>query len=110
MNQKEIENKFGELTQLLIELNCRVANQEAVMRLERENKKLTELLKVAKCPSCDGSGAVQVQVSERYTVTRDMAIDAGDPSMEGATFSEDEWELQQCQWCDERNTAIKNLT
>lgn len=39
---------------------------------------LRALLKVAKCPACDGSGSIQHQIGE------------------------DEWEAEQCQWCFER--------
>jgi hypothetical protein len=42
-----------------------------------ENRKIKGMLKVAKCPNCDGSGAVPVQVGP------------------------DDWEAEQCQWCDE---------
>lgn len=42
-------------------------------------EKLEKLLEVAKCPDegCDGKGTVAVQVAEN------------------------DWEAQQCQWCDE---------
>ncbi len=66
-----------------------------------EIERLQGLLKVAKCPNCDGSGCIARQVSSRQYVTRDMAIDAGDESLEGSLYSEDEWEQEQCQWCDE---------
>src|SRR5207237_96201 len=33
-----------------------------------------------------------VQTSERQYVTRDMANDAGDPSMEGSLYSDEEWQ------------------
>lgn len=55
-------------------------------RLERQLSAIApnviELLRVAQCPACDGSGAIPHQIGE------------GD------------WELQQCQWCDERQQAI----
>ncbi len=66
-----------------------------------EIKRLWGLLSVAKCPNCDGSGCIAHQVSSRQYVTRDMAIDAGDESLEGSLYSDDEWEQEQCQWCDE---------
>jgi hypothetical protein len=46
---------------------------------EKENAELLKLLGVAKCPNCDGNGAIQV--------------------------AEDDWE--QCQWCYERNEKIQ---
>lgn len=72
----------------------------------REIEKLKELLRVAKCPACDGSGSIPVQTSAQEYVTRDMAMDAGDLSMEGSLYSEEKWEQQQCQWCDERKTVL----
>jgi len=47
-----------------------------------ERDHLKTLLRVAKCPECDGSGGIPVQVSE------------------------DDWEEQQCRWCFERNMAV----
>lgn len=64
------------------------------------------LLAVAKCPNCDGSGTAMRQTSVRQYVTRDMAVDAGDPSMEGSLYLDDEWEPEQCQWCYERKTLL----
>lgn len=66
------------------------------------------LLRVATCPNCDGSGAVMRQVSCRQYVSRDMAIDAGDLSMEGSIYREEEFEPEQCQWCYERDALISS--
>ncbi|HUX46575.1 MAG TPA: hypothetical protein VMV58_01055, partial [Desulfosporosinus sp.] len=52
--------------------------------LEAENEGLKKLLEQAVCPNCDGSGGISHQVSERRYVARDMAIDAGDTSLEGS--------------------------
>ncbi len=43
----------------------------------KEIERLRGLLKVAKCPNCDGSGGIPHQVGNG------------------------EWEQEQCQWCDE---------
>lgn len=67
------------------------------------------LLRMAVCPNCDGSGAVMRQVSCRQYVSRDMAMDAGDLSMEGALYCDDEFEPEQCQWCYERDALISAL-
>ena len=48
-------------------------------------EKLEELLQLAKCPDCDGSGSIPHQ------------------------FMDGEWDQQQCQWCDERNKMIYNF-
>lgn len=66
-----------------------------------------ELLRVAICPECDGSGGNQVQTRWREYVSRDMARDAGDPAWEGMIYSEDEFEVQQCQWCADRVEALR---
>jgi DnaJ-class molecular chaperone len=77
------------------------------MRTEKELlENAVALLKVATCPNCDGSGSTAVQTSSRQFVTRDMASDACCPEMEGSLYSDDEWEQQQCQWCDEKNRLI----
>jgi len=66
-----------------------------------ELKELRKLLAVAKCPNCDGSGSKSVPLGERF-VSHEMAMDACEPSMEGASMGI-EWGQEQCQWCDERN-------
>lgn len=63
-----------------------------------------ELLKMAKCPECDGSGAIPVRMGEHF-VTHEMALDAGEPAMEGQSMGV-EWGAQQCQWCDEKNQLL----
>lgn len=65
------------------------------------------LLKVAKCPACDGSGVIPVQTCARQHVTREMAMAAGYPEMEGSMYCDDEWEPTQCQWCDERDQVLR---
>lgn len=60
------------------------------------------LLEIARCPNCDGGGAIQT--GQRQLVTHDMALDAGCPEMEGSLYSDDEWE--QCQWCAEKDVLI----
>lgn len=60
------------------------------------------LLEIARCPNCDGGGAVQT--GQRQLVTHDMALDAGCPEMEGSLYSDDEW--SQCQWCAEKDVLI----
>jgi len=80
---------------------------------QKMNKKLIEmiinLLNNAKCPNCDGSGAILVQVREREYITREMAMDAGCPEMEGSLYSDDEWDYEQCPWCFEKDAVIKEL-
>jgi hypothetical protein len=65
------------------------------------------LLTVSKCPNCNGSGAVPVLVCARHYATREMALDAGDPSLEGSLVSDEEWETERCQWCHERHELLK---
>lgn len=61
-------------------------------------------LRAAVCQNCDGSGSIPVPVGEHF-VTHEMALDAGDPSMEGSSMGV-EWGAEQCQWCDERKTLL----
>ncbi len=70
---------------------------------------LLYLLKQAKCPNCDGSGAILRHNSVNQYVTRDMAIDAGDKSLEGSLYSKGDCDIEPCQWCDERNQLINSL-
>jgi len=51
-----------------------------ISELKERNEKLTGLLKVAKCPACDGSGPVD----------------------NGAGG----WDQEQCQWCHETKELI----
>jgi hypothetical protein len=66
-----------------------------------------EILKAAKCPNCDGSGAIPVE-----TVRVGMGC-CGMPNPDNSCcgnaipIPEPDMELQECQWCSER-TAIVN--
>lgn len=53
------------------------------------------LLKVAKCPACDGSGAI------------DHEVGGCGPDGENDTR---ECVLEQCQWCDERAQLLEQCT
>jgi len=75
--------------------------------LEAEKNHLLELLKVSKCPHCDGSGFTTVKIRDAQTVSRAMAMDAGDPSLEGSSYCDEQWEPEPCQWCAERHSALK---
>lgn len=68
------------------------------------------LLRAAKCPNCNGSGGIPRQTMSRQLVTREMASDAGCPEMEGSLYSDNEWELEQCQWCDEVRRLSEQCT
>jgi len=65
-----------------------------------------DLLKTAKCPNCDGSGAIPVQTGSRQYVTREMALDAECPEMEGSLYTDNTWEPEQCKWCYERQRVV----
>ena len=67
---------------------------------------VVRLLKAAVCPECDGSGAVQVQARSREYVSREMAMDAQCPEMEGSLYCDDEFEVERCQWCYERTRVL----
>ena len=55
---------------------------------------MAEILKVSKCPNCDGGGAIGHEV-ENY-----MYSDSGEPIPNHYT----EWE--QCQWCYEKEDLL----
>lgn len=46
------------------------------------------------CPDCQGEGKIPIGV---HYVTRDMALDAGFPEMEGMEYS---YEFAQCEKCE----------
>lgn len=69
---------------------------------ERALKELSQLLAMAACPNCDGSGAKYV--GDKEYVSREMALDAGCLEMEGSVYREPE--VEQCQWCDEKQKAL----
>lgn len=54
-----------------------------VSRLEQDNARLRGLLGAARCPNCDGSGAIP-----------------HGPTPDG------DWEAEQCQWCYEKQEAL----
>lgn len=81
--------------------------EDFVYKIKDESETLKALLKISNCPNCDGSGAIQHQVSSKEYVTRSMAMDAGDPELEGSLYSDDDFEIEQCQWCYERDEVLK---
>jgi hypothetical protein len=70
---------------------------------------LIAFIDAAVCPECDGSGQTSFPLGEHF-VTREMAIDAGDRSMEGQSMGI-EYGHNECQWCHFRNQlrAVEKL-
>lgn len=68
--------------------------------LQMEVHSLRELLRVAKCPNCDGSGAYLVPVccGRGRQVSETEMVCCEDP----------EPDLVQCEWCDRRNAEFKD--
>ncbi len=56
--------------------------------LRRALREALVLLAIAKCPNCDGSGSIGVQVR---------------PGMDC-----DAWEQEQCQWCHEKKALAED--
>lgn len=83
-SRQAVEDGFAELA----------ATQEEREDLIHERDKLKGLLEAAKCPSCDGSGAIGHETMYyRY-----------DDDGEAHAIQDVEWE--QCQWCDERKNLV----
>lgn len=82
---------------------------EIAKQLQEENDRIKALLEISKCPNCDGSGSIPARTSCRQYVTHDMAMDACCPEIEGSLYSDDEWEVAQCQWCYEKNKILKTI-
>ena len=62
-------------------------HQSQLKLLDIDNVRLSlQLLKLAKCPNsnCDNNGTISYQISD------------------------DEWEPQQCQWCDDKRKLLSN--
>lgn len=53
-----------------------------------------------KCPVCKGDGCLYNGERQEERVTRDMALDACDPTLEGSVYREAEPEFVACQLCD----------
>jgi len=51
------------------------------------------------CSDCPNQGWYLRQTSVRSYVTRDMALDAQIPELEGSLYTDDEWEQEQCEFC-----------
>jgi hypothetical protein len=49
------------------------------------NEIMIGLLRAAKCPACDGSGSIPIQVSLR------------------------DWEAEQCRWCYEKDLVLSHF-
>ncbi len=62
--------------------DCKYLQKIGLCELQARLKDSEGLLRVAKCPSCDGSGIVAVGSNETG------------------------WEPEQCQWCSEKKTLL----
>lgn len=51
------------------------------------------------CPTCNDTRFVLVEWAPEYYVSRDMALDAGIPEMEGTVYSEARYEYVPCPNC-----------
>jgi hypothetical protein len=60
--------------------------------------------KRGKCPDCGGDGAIPIG---EHFVTREMAIDAGEPAMEGKSMG---IEYVQCERCEGDGFVIWECT
>jgi hypothetical protein len=63
---------------------------------------IENFLKITKCPHCNGDGFVIYPGDKQY-VTRDMAYDAGDLSLEGSFYRESEPVIEQCPYCNKQD-------
>ncbi len=61
------------------------------------------------CPNCNNEGFTVVQTRSQERVTRDMAMDAGDLSLEGSDCGQDEFEQEQCEFCYTQKNSEFNL-
>lgn len=52
-----------------------------------------------KCATCNGEGVIVAKYWPRQEVTREMAMDAGDLSMAGSLYSDEEYEYEPCPDC-----------
>ena len=52
------------------------------------------------CPACDGTGRVMGHYRPTLYVSREMALDAGMPEIEGAVYAEESTEAEMCEYCE----------
>lgn len=91
---KEITRLRTELTKLR-EGNPSVSRDEVIEECCRQIQ--------AECTVCGGSGG---KILGEHFVTHDMALDAGEPAMEGQSMGV---ESEQCEYCGRPIEAIRNL-
>lgn len=73
-------------------------NLKDKIALTERVKELKVLLKIAKCPNCDGSGAIPVPI-----------VVSGSRQISETEFEQTQevkWEPEQCQWCDEKTKLL----
>lgn len=80
--------------------DVRREDAERIAALEDALEAALKMIDHRGCPNDCDDGAIAVPLGENF-VTREMAIDGGDPSLEGQSMGI-EWGAEQCQWCDER--------
>lgn len=89
----------SELTKRLTPEQVEAMLAEKTLTVERENTKIKELLSVALCPNCDGSGATVEMIQQAEYVTQEMANDAGQPERAGERLRDNQYAQVECEWC-----------
>lgn len=117
---KQLEARLDDLRKMVVSRNSETAwevQESKRLSAELESARAGEsaalervaemagLLAAACCPNCDGSGAFLARNQE--LVTREMAIDAEDESLEGATYRDAE--IEPCQWCYEKENVLAQV-
>jgi hypothetical protein len=84
--------------------------QAARSRHEAEREALVGLLTVAKCPNCDGSGAIARETVIAVPGCCGRPLGSGECCGDPIPVPELSMELEQCQWCYERSVALGLLS
>lgn len=78
------------LAQRLVGDGCEICNPAMAAEVAAQN---------AECQECGGTGYLMEKTSEARYVTREMAMDAECLDLEGALYSDEEWERYPCPEC-----------
>jgi DnaJ-class molecular chaperone len=79
-------------------------------KCKAEREALVGLLTVAKCPNCDGSGAVARESIRVAPGCCGRPLASGECCGDPIPVPELSMELEQCQWCYERSVALGLLS
>lgn len=98
--EKEYEIRLGQYKSVL---------EQRIQQLEQDNKEMLEMLRVARCPTCDGSGGIIVMRESIEAGCCNHPLPSGECCGNPVPVPVPVEDYEQCQFCAERDALIAKI-